>query len=180
MPISGLAELADTVPCHLLKYTDSELRSIIRSNPFYYMDKIPSGTYKGQDEDIATFGIKALLCVRADLDEDLVYDIHLDPLMKNVSLKGPSPRPLLHRQSGFMFNDLPIELHAGAERFIRKRDFWRNTAGRRQDFECMVSTHHQIFSGGVFFVTVRRHRVPVYCNVFFFSYAEKSSLPLVI
>ena len=74
-PISGLAELADTVPCHLLKYTDSELRSIIRSNPFYYMDKIPSGTYKGQDEDIATFGIKALLCVRADLDEDLVYEI---------------------------------------------------------------------------------------------------------
>ena len=31
VPISGLAKLADAVPCHLLKYTDSELRSIIRS-----------------------------------------------------------------------------------------------------------------------------------------------------
>jgi len=35
VPISGLAQLADAVPCHLLKYTDSELRSIIRSNPLY-------------------------------------------------------------------------------------------------------------------------------------------------
>ncbi len=60
------------------------------------MDKIPSGTYKGQDEDIATFGIKALLCVRADLDEDLVYEI-TSILYENrdrlKDLHPPSPTP---------------------------------------------------------------------------------------
>lgn len=121
VPISGLAELADTVPCHLLKYTDSELRSIIRSNPFYYMDKIPSGTYKGQDEDIATFGIKALLCVRADLDEDLVYEITSILYENRDRLKDLHPSLSYTAQSGFMFNDLPIELHAGAERFYKEK-----------------------------------------------------------
>lgn len=121
MPISGLAELADTVPCHLLKYTDSELRSIIRSNPFYYMDQIPSGTYKGQDEDIATFGIKALLCVRADLDEDLVYEITSILYENRDRLKDLHPALSYTAQSGFMFNDLPIELHAGAERFYKEK-----------------------------------------------------------
>ena len=119
--ISGLAELADTVPCHLLKYTDSELRSIIRSNPFYYMDQIPSGTYKGQDEDIATFGIKALLCVRADLDEDLVYEITSILYENRDRLKDLHPALSYTAQSGFMFNDLPIELHAGAERFYKEK-----------------------------------------------------------
>ena len=121
VPISGLAELADTVPCHLLKYTDSELRSIIRSNPFYYMDQIPSGTYKGQDEDIATFGIKALLCVRADLDEDLVYEITSILYENRDRLKDLHPALSYTAQSGFMFNDLPIELHAGAERFYKEK-----------------------------------------------------------
>ena len=59
VPISGLAELADAVPCHLLKYTDSELRSIIRSNPFYYMEEIPVRYLQRPGREMfATFGIK--------------------------------------------------------------------------------------------------------------------------
>ena len=121
MPISGLAELADTVPCHLLKYTDSELRSIIRSNPFYYMEEIPAGTYNGQDENVATFGIKCLLCVSENMSDDLVYEITSILYENRDRLKDLHPALSYTAQSGFMFNDLPIELHAGAERFYKEK-----------------------------------------------------------
>ena len=85
------------------------------------MDKIPSGTYKGQDEDIATFGIKALLCVRADLDEDLVYEITSILYENRDRLKGLHPALSYMSQTGFMFEDLPIVLHAGAERYYLEK-----------------------------------------------------------
>lgn len=121
IPITGLAELAESTPCSLLKYTDSELQSMIRSNSFYYKDVIPAGTYKGQEEDIPTFGIKCLLCVNADMDEELVYELtsilyeHADD-MKNIhsALTAVS-------RDGFMYSELPIKLHPGAERFYMEK-----------------------------------------------------------
>ena len=64
---------------------------------------IPKGTYKGQDEDIATFGIKALLCVRADLDEDLVYEITSILYENRDRLKDLHPALSYTAQSGFIF-----------------------------------------------------------------------------
>ena len=74
VPISGLANLADAVPCHLLKYTDSEAplhhpaQSIL-----LYGGRSPPVHTTGQDENVATFGIKCLLCVSESMDDDLVY-----------------------------------------------------------------------------------------------------------
>ena len=103
VPISGLANLADAVPCHLLKYTDSELRSIIRSNPFYYMEEIPAGTYNGQDENVATFGIKCLLCVSESMDDDLVYEITSILYENRDRLKDLHPALSYASQTGFMY-----------------------------------------------------------------------------
>ncbi len=41
------------------------------------MEEIPAGTYNGQDENVATFGIKCLLCVSENMSDDLVYEITL-------------------------------------------------------------------------------------------------------
>ena len=121
VPISGLAKLADAVPCHLLKYTDSELRSIIRSNPFYYMEEIPAGTYNGQDENVATFGIKCLLCVSENMSDDLVYEITSILYENRDRLKDLHPALSYASQTGFMYEDLPIELHPGAERYYAEQ-----------------------------------------------------------
>jgi TRAP transporter TAXI family solute receptor len=42
---------------------------------FYTVDTIPAGTYPGQDEDIQTVVVPNLLVVRADMDDQLAYDI---------------------------------------------------------------------------------------------------------
>lgn len=120
IPISGLSELANKMPCTLLKYTSNELRAIVRENAFYYPDTIPAGTYKGQKEDIETFGIKCLLCVNSSMDEELVYELtkilaeHAAELTEmHSSLSSMSQR-------GFMYEELPILLHPGAEKYYRE------------------------------------------------------------
>lgn len=120
VPISGLSELADKVPCTILRYTSDELRSILRENSFYYQDMIPAGTYKGQEKAVDTFGIKCLLCVSADMDEDLVYEL-TSILYENTDALADKHQALSSMsRKGFMCDALPIALHPGAERFYRE------------------------------------------------------------
>lgn len=121
IPISGLGELAEEIPCTVLQYTSDELFSILRENSFYFQDVIPAGTYEGQTADVNTFGIKCLLCVRADMDEELVYEL-TSILYENTDLLASQhPSLVSMTKKGFMYNDIPIELHPGAERFYREK-----------------------------------------------------------
>lgn len=121
IPVPGLTELAESVPCTLLEYTDEELRLILRENTFYYSDTIPAGTYNGQDKDIKTFGIKCLLCVDASMDEDLVYELTGILCEHTSELEEMHGSLAAMSKSGFMYDDLPIALHRGAERYYKEK-----------------------------------------------------------
>lgn len=127
IPITGLTELADTIPCRLLKYTPEELGTILSKNSFYYKTVIPAGTYPGQDEDVDSFGIKCLLCVDERMDEDLVYQITkiLDESIPQLAASHDSLASLT--QKGFICNDLAIPLHKGSERYYIEKNYLEET-----------------------------------------------------
>ena len=117
-PIPGLWELADARPCTVLRYEWEELGEILRRNSMYSLEIIPAGTYPGQEQDIETFGLKCLLCVDADLDEDLVYEL-TRILWENRSDLAEECRAMEQAaaQEDYFYTDLPIPLHPGAQRF---------------------------------------------------------------
>ena len=123
VPISGLTELAESVPCRLLKYTPAELKKILSKNSFYYKTTIPAGTYPGQSEDIDSFGIKCLLCVDENMDEELVYRITkiLDESIPQLAASHESLSSLT--QKGFICNELAVPLHKGAERYYLEKGY---------------------------------------------------------
>lgn len=120
VPIGGQLSVAQTKDCVFLAYTDEELDNVIAGNPSYYKTVIPAGTYPGQDADVATFGVKCLVCVNANMDENTVYAFaeaiatHVDDLVaahaSMTSMKDPN----------FICNDLPIALHPGAEKYFQE------------------------------------------------------------
>ena len=116
-PISGMAALAEDMPCRVLQYTPQELRQILEEHPYYYNDVIPAGTYEGQTEAVQTFGVKCLLCVSASMDEELAY--HLTEILEQsaASLAGNYGFLTLMEDSRFLCSDLPIPLHAGARKY---------------------------------------------------------------
>ena len=132
VPISGFSQLADAMPCTILRYTDQELDSILKESYFYYRDMIPADTYPGQDRDVDTFGIKCLLCVDQDMDEELVYEL-TSILYKSAGSLGRS-HPSLSAMSRdrFMYSALPIPLHPGAERFYWEKGFLSETPGKME------------------------------------------------
>ena len=84
--------------------------------------RLPAGTYPGQAYDVRTIGVNMVLVCRADLDEQLAYDLTrlyfaaLPRLVAKGNLAGLDPQqaPLT-----------PIPLHDGAARYFRETELFR-------------------------------------------------------
>jgi TRAP transporter TAXI family solute receptor len=84
--------------------------------PFYTEQVIPAGTYKGQDTDITSVAVMAMLAVRGDLDEEIVYQC------TKAILEGTEELGMAHAKGLMVTADtgldgMSIDLHPGAERY---------------------------------------------------------------
>jgi uncharacterized protein len=92
---------------------------LIEKYPFYAKQVVPAGVYKGNDEDIPTVSVMAMLTAREDLEEDLVYVIlkamydDIDQLRRaHDKFKDISP------EKGSVGMSIPF--HPGAEKYFKE------------------------------------------------------------
>ena len=116
-PIGNLGQLAQERPCRVLKYTPEELTSILSGSTIYLPATLHAGTYAGQTEPVDSFGVKCLLCVDASMDEKLVHDLTAALWENREALRQAHPALTDFTDPSFLFENLPIPLHPGAERF---------------------------------------------------------------
>ncbi len=116
-PIGGLADLAERTPCRVLLYTKEELESILKSDPRYVDAAVPAGTYPGQTLAVRTFGVKCLLCTSAGADEDLIRTLAGSLWEGRETLARAHITMEAMLDGDFLWKDLPIPLHPGAQKF---------------------------------------------------------------
>lgn len=119
IPVKGLSDLAEQTPCRVLRFTEEELDAILGKNKQYIRGVIPAGTYAGQTEDVETFGVKCLLCVDADMDDDLAGTIARILWESAGELEERHASLSAMSEDGFLYSDLPVPLHPGAAQFYR-------------------------------------------------------------
>jgi len=74
-PTSAVSELAATVGVRIVNIEDDKITALIDKYPYYAEQTVEAGTYTGFDETVKTVAVKAQLVIRADLDEDIVYQL---------------------------------------------------------------------------------------------------------
>jgi TRAP transporter TAXI family solute receptor len=74
-PSSAVTQIATTNPVKILEVTGDEFDKLQENVPFAAQFPITGGEYNGQDEDATTVALQAVMYVRKDLDEDLVYNL---------------------------------------------------------------------------------------------------------
>jgi TRAP transporter TAXI family solute receptor len=92
--------------------------------PFYTIEKIPANTYKGQDREVLTPAVMAMMVARSDLPEDLVYKFTkaiFDNLAQFHTAHAAAKGLTLQTAQ----NGMPVPLHPGAERFYREKGMVR-------------------------------------------------------
>jgi TRAP transporter TAXI family solute receptor len=98
----------------------TEGEALKKKYPFYTLEKIPANTYKGQDREIATPAVLAMMVARAELPEDLVYNFTkaiFDDLKQFHAAHAAAKSLTLETA----LNGMPIPLHPGAQRFFKEK-----------------------------------------------------------
>ncbi len=120
VPTAAVQDIAATRDLKIVPIPEVVATRLREQYPYYTPVVIPPNSYRGQAEPVPTVAVVAMLVTRADLAEDLVYEL-TKTLWENVAVlhqahaRGRDVR-LETARAG-----MPIPLHAGALRYYRER-----------------------------------------------------------
>ncbi len=111
-------QLGDKV--NVLEISDEQLARIDGGRRLWQRVVIPNGTYPGQDRDIFTIGMPNILAVRADVSDDVVYQITKTIFEELEYLHGlhSTTRQISLANAA---NSLPLPVHDGAARYFEEK-----------------------------------------------------------
>ena len=103
----------------LLNFTDAQMKEADGSLDLWTRYTIPAGTYPGQDADVQTIAQPNFLAVRADLDEDAVYQI-TKTIYENLPFLNAIHKATTAMSLQKALDGLPMPLHPGAARYYKE------------------------------------------------------------
>ncbi|WP_062104423.1 TAXI family TRAP transporter solute-binding subunit [Bacillus niameyensis] len=116
-PTGAVEGLAATKDVKILPLDNDKIEALIEKYPYYAKETIPAGTYKAEN-DIETVAVQAMLVVREDLSEDLVYDI-TKAIFENTDKIGHAKSELIDAEKAL--NGMGIEIHPGAKKYYDEK-----------------------------------------------------------
>ena len=122
MPVGAVEQVFDALgdEVAVLEFDDKQLAAVDRGRRLWDRVVIPAGTYPGQDRDIFSVGTPNILAVRADVDDDVVYQITKTIFEELDYLRG------LHAATSQIsldtaVNNLSLPIHDGALRYFEEK-----------------------------------------------------------
>jgi len=118
-PTSAVTELSATKGVKLLSIGDDVIEKLVNKYPYYAKQTIPAGTYSGVGE-VTTVAVKAMLVVRKELSEDLVYEITkaiFENTDKLVAINKKAESITLETA----LEGMSLDLHPGALKFYKEK-----------------------------------------------------------
>jgi len=120
-PTSAIVELSTTAPVRLLPIPDEVYNKLLGEGyRFYTRVVVPKGTYNGLDSDVQTVAVMAMIAVRPDMPDDVVYAI-LKTIFNNLDeFRGAHAR-VAGLSLEKVLDGMSIPLHPGAVKFYREK-----------------------------------------------------------
>jgi len=117
---SAFLDLATSRAIVMLPIERSAQKKIFEKLPYYYIDKIPAGTYKGMDKGVDSLASMYGMVVRKNADEALVYK------MIKVIFDHRKDLEAIHKVGAYFTPEnavkgMPIPLHPGAIKYLKEK-----------------------------------------------------------
>lgn len=121
IPTSAVLELSATIPVNLVEVPDEVLNKLVEQGyRFFTRYTVPAGTYTGMTSDVRTVAVMAMLAVRADVPEHVVYTV-LKVMFDRLSELREAHARAKDIELARALEGMPIPLHPGAIRFYQEK-----------------------------------------------------------
>jgi uncharacterized protein len=112
--VEGLAATEDVV---IVPVDADKAEALIAKYPYYAKDEVPSGVY-GLTASVPTVAVQAMLVVREDLSDDLVYKI-TKAVFENTDKIAHAKGKLIKAEKAL--NGVGIDVHPGAQKYYDEK-----------------------------------------------------------
>lgn len=116
-PAIGIEDIANAIPIRIVPIDSPDVVAFVGERPYYVMTEVPAGVYAGVDQAVPTYGTKATIVTRAELDDEIVHSFvaavfdNLDEFRATYPVFETLDPPS-------MLEGLTAPLHSGAERYF--------------------------------------------------------------
>jgi TRAP transporter TAXI family solute receptor len=112
---AALQDISTSMDVVFVPLDNPEFQALVDEFPYFAFTTVPAGTYRGQDEEITLFGVKALFVTTDNLSEEIAYNI-VKAILDNLD-DFRAIHPALQFLTAEDFTQgLGAPLHPGAER----------------------------------------------------------------
>jgi TRAP transporter TAXI family solute receptor len=119
-PSGSIQEATTSCGARLIPVTGPEVDRLLAQNPYDVKAVIPGGMYPGNDQDVETFGVKATLVTRADVPEDVVYEVTKGVFEHLDEFKKLHPAFAALQKQEMVTQALSAPLHPGAAKYYKE------------------------------------------------------------
>ncbi len=120
-PAAVITEATSRCDVKLIPVTGGPIDQLVRDNSYYRAAMVPGGMYKGNEEDIATFGIGATFVTSTEVSEDVVFAVVKAVFDNFEDFKTLHPAFATLDEKQMIVDGLSAPLHAGAQKYYRQR-----------------------------------------------------------
>lgn len=113
-PTGAVEALNATNGVYIVPVEADKAAELIAKYPYYAVDKIPSGTY-GLETDVPAVSVGAMLAVKKDLPEDLVYAM-TKAIYDNTDKISHPKGAFIKAETGL--DGIGIDVHPGAQKYF--------------------------------------------------------------
>lgn len=120
VPAASIIEATNTCDVDLLGWAGGTIDKMITEYPYYGHAVIPAAVYKGQPDELKSWGMPASVVASADADEEVVYNLVKAVFDNFEDFKAQSKLYLAITRQGSVLNGQSSPYHPGAERYYRE------------------------------------------------------------
>lgn len=120
VPTSAVTEVTQTANIVVVPMASDKIAALAAKYPFYTEYTIAAGNYNGQNVDIVTPAVMAMLVVPEDLDEDLVYNLTKQLFEQRQIIIDTHDRGNDIKIETALAG-MPIDVHPGAQRYYNEQ-----------------------------------------------------------
>lgn len=120
-PAAAITEAASTCDVKIIPVQGAPITKLINDNPYYREATIPGGLYKGNGEDVKTFGVGATFITSADVSDKVVYTVVKAVFENFDDFRKLHPAFANLKEAEMIKDGLSAPLHSGAVKYYKER-----------------------------------------------------------
>jgi TRAP transporter TAXI family solute receptor len=121
-PTTAVTELAATNKnTHLISFDEEHLQKLLKASPYYTKSVIKGGTYSTITEDVTTVGVGAVILVRDEISEELVYKLTKD-IFDNAPQLGKDHAKYEEVTVEYGSSMTSVPYHKGAAKYFAEKN----------------------------------------------------------